>query len=228
MPDSVIAADGTRLRVIERGPAKGAVVLAVHGFASNSELNWLNAGWERPITDAGYRLVAFDLRGHGASDGPVDPAAYRLTTLADDALQVLDAVGADRAHWLGYSLGSRVGLQVARKAPERLRSLNLGGTSAADPPVERLQAMLDDLGLDDEALRAFATGVSADAPALPDAPLGIPTLLVAGSDDAVAAGGGRTAERLGGRYIELPGRTHANAITSRAFKDAVLENLGSA
>jgi pimeloyl-ACP methyl ester carboxylesterase len=224
----VTAADGTRLHVIERGPGDGDVVLAVHGFASSAELNWLNAGWERPLTDAGYRLVAFDLRGHGGSDRPGDATSYRLATLADDALRVLDAVGADRAHWLGYSLGSRIGFEVARQAPERLRTLNLGGTSAADPPVERLTAMLADLGIDDPALRAFATGVSADAPPMPDAPLGIPTLFVAGSDDAVAAGGERLADALGARYVELPGRTHANAVTSRAFKDAVLENLGGA
>ena len=229
MPESVTAADGTRLHVIERGPADGAVVLAVHGFATNAELNWINTGWERPLTDAGYRLVAFDLRGHGTSDRPQDATSYRLTTLADDAVTVLDAVGADRAHWLGYSLGSRIGFEVARQAPDRLRSLSLGGTATADPPVERLLAMIEGLdlgdGVDGAALRAFATGVSAEAPPMPDAALGIPTLLVAGGDDTLATGGDLLAETLGGRYVELPGRTHANAITSRAFKDAVLENL---
>lgn len=228
MPVSVIAADGTRLHVIERGAADGDVVLAVHGFASSAELNWINAGWERPLADAGYRLVAFDLRGHGASDRPNDPDSYRLTILANDALQVLDAVGADTAHWLGYSLGSRVGLQVARQAPERIRTLNLGGTAPADPAPERLIAMTEALGLADPALRAFATGVSIDAPPFPDAHLGIPTLLVAGSADDVAVGAEQLAARLGARHIELAGRTHANAITSRAFKDAVLENLKGA
>jgi pimeloyl-ACP methyl ester carboxylesterase len=136
-------------------------------------------------------------------------------------------VEAPSAHWLGYSLGSRIGLEVARRAPDRLRTLNLGGTAGADPAPERLIAMLDGLGLGDPALHAFATGVSADAPAMPDAPLGIPTLLVAGSDDAVAVGAAELATRLGARYVDIPGRTHANAITSRAFKDAVLENLAA-
>jgi pimeloyl-ACP methyl ester carboxylesterase len=225
VPEFVIAADGTRLHVIERGPAGGDVVLAVHGFASSAESNWITAGWERPLTDAGYRLVAFDLRGHGSSDRPADPEAYRLTTLADDALAVLDAVGADRAHWLGYSLGSRIGLEVARRAPDRLRTLNLGGTSAADPTPERLVTMAETLGLDDPALRAFATGVSADAPPFPDVPFDIPTLIAVGSADDIAAGATALATRLGAQYVEVPGRTHANAITSRAFKDAVLENL---
>lgn len=225
MLESVTAADGTRLQVIDRGSADGEVVLAVHGFASSAEGNWITAGWERPLTDAGYRLVAFDLRGHGSSDRPADAAAYRLTTLADDALQVLDATGADRAHWLGYSVGSRIGLEVARQSPDRLRTLNLGGTAGADPAPERLIAMIADLGIDDPALRAFATGVSAYAPSFPDAPLGIPTLIAVGSADEIAAGAAALATRLGARYAEVPGRTHANAITSRAFKDAVLENL---
>ena len=224
----VVATDGTRLRVVELGPADGEIVLALHGFASSAEGNWLGAGWERPLTDAGYRFVAFDLRGHGSSDRPAPPEAYRLTTLADDAVAVLDAVGADRAHVLGYSLGSRIALELARRAPERMLSLNLGGTASADPTTERLGAMIAALGLSDPVLSVFATGVSADAPPMPDAPLGIPTLLVAGSDDDVATGAQQFAERLGARYVELPGRTHANAITSRAFKDAVLENLRGA
>jgi pimeloyl-ACP methyl ester carboxylesterase len=225
--EAVTAADGTRLHVIERGPADGDVVLAVHGFASNADSNWLTSGWERPLTDAGFRLVALDLRGHGESDRPADAAAYRLTTLADDALRVLDVAGAGSAHWLGYSLGSRIGLEVARQAPDRLRTLNLGGTAGADPAPQRLIAMADALGIDDPALRAFATGVSAEAPPMPDAPLGIPTLIVVGSADEIADGAAALAARLGARYVEVPGRTHANAITSRAFKDAVLENLSA-
>lgn len=227
MPESVTASDGTRLHVIERGPADGDIVLAVHGFASSAEGNWITTGWERPLTDAGYRLVAFDVRGHGSSDRPSDPAAYRLTTLADDALAILDAVGAERAHWLGYSLGSRIGFEVARRSPDRLRTLNLGGTSAADPTPERLVTMAETLGIDDPALRAFAAGVSADAPPFPDSPFPVPTLIAAGSADDVAVGAAQLAARLGATFVEIPGRTHANAVTSRVFKDAVLENLGA-
>ncbi len=223
----VIASDGTRLNLIELGPADGEVVLAGHGFASSAESNWITTGWERPLTDAGYRLVAFDLRGHGESDRPADAEAYPLTKLADDALQVLDAVGAERAHWLGYSLGGRIGLEVALRAPDRLRTLNLGGTAAADPAPERLVTMAESLGLDDPALRAFATGVSADAPSFPDAPFDIPTLIAVGSADEIAAGAADLAERLAATFVEIPGRTHANAITSRALKDAVLENMSA-
>ena len=87
--------------------------------------------------------------------------------------------------------------------------------------------MIDALGIDEPALRVFAAGVSAEAPPMPDAALGIPALLVAGSEDEIAAGAQHLATRLGAQYLEVPGRTHANAITSRAFKDAVLENLAA-
>ena len=136
-------------------------------------------------------------------------------------------MGAERAHWLGYSLGSRIGLEVARQAPDRLRTLNLGGTAGADPAPERLIAMADALGHRRPGPARVRDGVSADAPPMPDAALGIPTLLVVGSDDYVAAGAAQLATRLGARFVEVPGRTHANAITSRAFKDAVLENLSA-
>jgi pimeloyl-ACP methyl ester carboxylesterase len=230
--ETVTAADGTRLNAIELGPADAPVVLALHGFASTAAANWILTGWERPLLEAGYRLVAFDLRGHGESDRPEDPAAYRLTKLADDALEVLDAAGADRAHVLGYSLGSRLALELARQVPDRILTLNLGGAAGADPAPERLIAMAEGLGLDDPALRAFATGVSADAPPFPDATIDaaserIKTVVVAGSADEIAAGAHRLADRLGATYVELPGRTHANAITARGFKDAVLANLSA-
>ena len=97
----VVATDGTRLRVVELGPADGEIVLALHGFASSAEGNWLGAGWERPLTDAGYRLIAFDLRGHGASDRPVDEAAYRLTTLAN----VVRIASVEMPHMKSVSVG---------------------------------------------------------------------------------------------------------------------------
>jgi hypothetical protein len=52
-------------------------------------------------------------------------------------------------------------------------------------------------------------------------------VVVAGSDDDIATGAEKLAATLGARFVELPGRTHVNAVTSRAFKDAVLENLAT-
>lgn len=225
---TVVAADGTRLNVLDLGDPGLPVVFAAHGFASSAAANWIASGWERPLAEAGYHLVAPDLRGHGESDKPTDPERYRVPIIVDDAIRVLDAVGAEHAHWLGYSFGSRLGLEVARAHPGRIASLSLGGAAPTEPSAERLLQMLDELGLDDPALRAFAHGVSGSAPPPPDAPLGVPTVFVTGDADDVAAGNDALAAALGARSVTLPGRTHVNAITSRAFKDAVLENLRDA
>lgn len=62
------------------------------------------------------------------------PAAYDVRLMAGDALAVLDACAVERTHFWGYSMGGRVGFQIASDAPQRLRSLILGGTSPASGP----------------------------------------------------------------------------------------------
>jgi pimeloyl-ACP methyl ester carboxylesterase len=70
-----------------------------------------------------------DVRAHGQSDGPADPAAYSLNALAADMVVVLDDLGIKRAHVLGYSMGGVIGYTLARHYSQRLRSLAVGGTS---------------------------------------------------------------------------------------------------
>lgn len=74
-----------------------------------------------------FRLIFADHRGQGRSDKPRDVDAYRLATRAADAVAVLDAVGVDRAHFLGSSWGARLGFALAEHAPKRLLSLILCG-----------------------------------------------------------------------------------------------------
>ncbi|WP_158078060.1 alpha/beta fold hydrolase [Rathayibacter sp. VKM Ac-2630] len=69
-PVFVVADDGTRLATYSVGDEGAPTVLAVHGFASNAVLNWETAGWLRTLVRAGYRVVALDQRGHGASEKP--------------------------------------------------------------------------------------------------------------------------------------------------------------
>ncbi|MBT0961644.1 3-oxoadipate enol-lactonase [Denitromonas iodatirespirans] len=76
-----------------------------------------------------YRVLRYDTRGHGASGAT--PAPYSLDLLADDALKLMDHVGADRAHWVGFSMGGMIGQVFALKHGERLRSLVLADTTSA-------------------------------------------------------------------------------------------------
>lgn len=77
----------------------------------------------------GYQMIYLDPRGTGQSDVPLDPHAHVLDRLVEDVIAVLDAAGVDRAHYYGFSRGGWVGFGLAAHAPERLRSLVVGGMS---------------------------------------------------------------------------------------------------
>ncbi len=82
-----------------------------------------------------YRVVRFDNRGVGRS--PRAPAGYSLSDLAGDAVAVLDAVGADRAHVIGISMGGMIAQLVALEHPARVARLVLIATHHGGPGVER-------------------------------------------------------------------------------------------
>lgn len=102
----VRARDGTRLAVYEWGNADGPEVVLVHGFA---QAHLCFAPQFRSDLAQHFRLVAYDLRGHGASDQPPDPAAYRGSRVwADDLAAVLSAKRLERPVLAGWSMGGRV------------------------------------------------------------------------------------------------------------------------
>src|SRR5947209_18243207 len=75
-----------------------------------------------------YRVLTYDTRAHGESPAP--PGPYDLDDLVDDALAVLDAAGARRAHVVGVSLGGMTGIRLAARHPGRVHRLVLMCTSA--------------------------------------------------------------------------------------------------
>jgi len=79
---------------------------------------------QRAALEARFRVVAFDQRGTGRNAEPL-PEGYSICHMADDVAKVLDAAGIERAHFLGHALGGLVGLDVARRMPERVGRLVL-------------------------------------------------------------------------------------------------------
>ena len=83
-----------------------------------------------------FRLIFADHRGQGRSEKPHDVASYALTTRVRDATAILDALGIERAHYLGFSWGARLGFAIGEHAPERVLSLVLCGNQPYEWPTE--------------------------------------------------------------------------------------------
>ncbi|HEX3778629.1 MAG TPA: alpha/beta fold hydrolase [Pseudonocardiaceae bacterium] len=113
--------DGLELTYRETG--EGRPLILLHGFiASGSQ--WLGHG--RAFTEHGYRLILPDLRGHGDSTRPHDPACYPPDVLADDGLALIDRLGLDDYDLGGYSLGARVVLRMLVRGARPARAVVAG------------------------------------------------------------------------------------------------------
>lgn len=97
----------------------GPMVLLTHGYSATSQM-W--AGQIDPIT-RDHRLVVWDMRGHGQSDSPDDPALYSEAHTIADMAALLDHVGASQAIVGGLSLGGYMSLAFNRRHPERVAAL---------------------------------------------------------------------------------------------------------
>ncbi len=95
-----------------------------HGFSDSLE-TWREYGYVGALSRS-LKVILIDARGHGASDKPHDPMQYKFRTLVDDVRAVLDAVGVQKCHFFGVSMGGQYGFGMARFAPERLSSLMIG------------------------------------------------------------------------------------------------------
>lgn len=114
---------GVRIRFEVEG--HGPALVLHHGFSENMR-TWYWKGFVEALQEA-YKLILFDVRGHGASDKPHDPDAYCLASYVTDVVAVLDALKINQTHYFGYSLGGWTGFGLAQHAPDRLGSLTIGG-----------------------------------------------------------------------------------------------------
>jgi pimeloyl-ACP methyl ester carboxylesterase len=126
-------ADSCGVRISYEVTGQGPAVILIHGATSSLDVWKEDPSVVNRLADA-YTVILYDARGHGRSDRPHVPEAYDIQLMASDALAVLDAVGMERAHVWGYSMGGWTAIQLAREAPQRLRSLILGGTGPTSGP----------------------------------------------------------------------------------------------
>lgn len=143
------APDGAGIAYRVDGRADAPAVLFSHG------LGLTMAAWDAQVAALRdrFRVVRYDLRGHGASDAPAGD--YDIATLGVDALAVLDAAAIAAAHVVGLSLGGMVGMRLAVHAPQRVRRLVLANTTAHIPLREMFESRIA------TALRDGMSGIAA-------------------------------------------------------------------
>jgi pimeloyl-ACP methyl ester carboxylesterase len=109
---------GVRLHCVELG--EGPLVLLLHGFPDF----WYGWRFQIPaLAAAGFRVVAPDMRGYGASDKPRGIGPYAIRTLARDVAMLVEKLGEERAHVVGHDWGAVVAWAFAMAHPERLARL---------------------------------------------------------------------------------------------------------
>ncbi|MGE5565287.1 MAG: alpha/beta fold hydrolase [Parcubacteria group bacterium] len=247
---SFTASDGVEIAFDDLGPREGRAALLIHGFASNRNEAWKRTGWYAAFERRGQRVVALDLRGHGESGKPHDPAAYGRGRLVADVIELMDALTLKDVDLFGYSMGARVALKLALEHPERVWNLILGGVGArvfepsrggdfmaaameaedpdaiAEPLLKSFRQFADEQGEDRLALAACTRAPS--EPLDPESlfALNMPVLVVAGARDVLAGDPQGLADYIqGGKSVTLPGCDHFNAIPHALLKAAVFDFL---
>lgn len=240
--------DGTTISYLDEGA--GDPVLLVHGFASNKEVNWVFPGWIAPLKEAGFRVIALDNRGHGASTKYYETERYGISEMTRDVIALLDHLKIAKADFIGYSMGARISAYAAAHYPARVRSATLGGmginltqsVSSGDPVAKALEApslkdVSDPVGI---AFRKFAEQTKSDLKALAAlsrshqrivpredaARIRVPVLVVVGTKDDVAGSGEELAELIpGAKFVSLPDRDHMRTVGDTKFKQAAIDFL---
>jgi 3-oxoadipate enol-lactonase len=111
------------------GPADAPVVVLSNSLGATRSM------WDAqvPALAERFRVIGYDVRGHGESPSP--PGPYTLDDLADDVVALLDEVGAERAHLVGVSLGGMTAMRLAVREPQRVDRMVLLCTSASTDPT---------------------------------------------------------------------------------------------
>jgi pimeloyl-ACP methyl ester carboxylesterase len=230
---------------------QGEPILLVHGFASNRQTNWIGPGWYDMLTKAGRRVVAVDLRGHGASDKPHEAVAYDESLMARDAIALATHLGLDRPDYMGYSMGGFIGVSAAAQAPDLWGRIVLAGigqnytsSTVVDPRdiAEGLLAPSLDVvrGAVPRQFRRFAESSGNDLKALaacmlrPRRSLNAQdlvhvrnrVLVITGERDTISGPPEPLAALFPrGECALIPGRDHMTAVGDKAYKASVLEFL---
>jgi pimeloyl-ACP methyl ester carboxylesterase len=239
--------DGVELAWHEMG--EGRPVVLIHGYFSNAFVNWIRYGQAALIADAGYRVIMPDLRAHGESGKPHDPAAYPPDVLMRDGLALIEHLGLSDYDLGGYSLGARTVVRMLANgaAPRRavLAGMGLQGLTHTQGRGSYFHNVLTNLGSfergtpewlteaflkttkgDPEALLLILQ-TFVDTPREAIAAIAQPVLVAAGVDDDDNGSAEEVSALLPqGEYRAIPGN-HMSAVTRPELGRVIADFLGA-
>jgi pimeloyl-ACP methyl ester carboxylesterase len=243
--ERIASFDGTELAVHRVG--EGRPVLLLHGLFSSAEMNWIRFGHAAKLAAAGFEAIMPDLRAHGASGKPHDPAAYPKDVLVKDAQALVRHLGLQDYDLAGFSLGARTAARsvIEGLAPRRLVLAGMGLEGLAgwarrsaffidaidrfaevrqgDPAYFAVQFMKT-MKVDRTAARLLLGAVT-DLSAGDLARITMPTLVVCGDKDHDNGSPQKLVDALpNGRFEEVPG-THMSSVTEPALGEAIARFL---
>ena len=239
--------DGVGLVFPEVGD--GRPVVLVHGLFSDANTNWIKFGAASALAAKGFRVIMPDLRAHGASDKPHDPAAYPDGILGSDLEELVTHLSLHEYDLGGFSLGARTVVQAVGEGLCPRRAVLAGmGLQGLTGWLRRKDFFLDAIANFDASDRGdphwlaiqFMKTMQVDlvaarlllptfSDAKPDwlAAFTMPTLVLCGADDH---DNGSAPELAGvlpdGAYVAVPG-THMSSVTSREFGERLAEWLSA-
>lgn len=239
--------DDVKIAYLDKG--EGPVVLLLHGYASSVLSNWISPRIVEALVDAGFRVVAPDLRGHGFSDKPHDAEAYLDHAMVRDCQSLLDELQVESTHVVGYSMGATIAMWFALKDPRADRlviaghgdTITLDKWTGADHVAAGLLASSEE-GLDETQIgyRRFIEKERGDFVAMArvaETDQGIPqemlaqvdeaTLILTGIDDDMVGPVDGLANALANARVVRPPGDHLTAPALPEFTEALVAFLTS-
>lgn len=239
--------DGADLAVHRMGNRAGRPVLLLHGLFSSAQMNWIKFGHAAKLAEAGFDVIMPDLRAHGQSAKPHDPAAYPEDVLVKDLFALVDALGLTDFDLVGFSLGARTAARgvIAGLAPRRLVLAGMGleglaGWAArADffidaidrfdhvkhgDPAFMAVSFMKTMKMDRVAARLLLQSVGDTTPDQLAA-ITMPTLVLCGDKDNDNGSAPHLAQVLAdAELVTIPG-THMGSVAEGALGDALVRFL---
>ncbi|WP_205480574.1 alpha/beta fold hydrolase [Sphingomonas arenae] len=241
------ASDGVELAWREMG--QGRAVILLHGLFSDAQMNWIKFRHAERIASAGFRVIMPDLRAHGLSAKPHDPAHYGRGVLARDVRELIAHLALTDYDLGGFSLGARTTVQVIGEGARPRRAILAGMGLQGLTDWNRRQAFFHEaIAQFDVAKRGdkwwmaiqFMKTMKVDRVAaghllrtFEDAQPGwlqaftMPTLILCGDKDDDNGSASALAEALPTAELEYVPGTHMSSVVEPAFGEAIARFLSA-